>query len=74
MCKCDHSVFYWKSTVGTILLLVYVDDIVITGSDYAGISSLKFFVHTRFHMKDLSQLKYFLGVEVNGSKKETFLS
>ncbi|XP_070029369.1 uncharacterized mitochondrial protein AtMg00810-like [Nicotiana sylvestris] len=44
------------------------------GSDYAGISSLKSFLHTRFHTKDLGQLKYFLGVEVTRSKKEILLS
>ena len=31
--KSDHSVFYWNSSLGIILLVVYVDDIVITGSD-----------------------------------------
>ncbi|XP_015163734.1 uncharacterized mitochondrial protein AtMg00810-like [Solanum tuberosum] len=74
MSKCDHSVFYRKSTFGSILLLMYVDDIVITGSDYAGISSLKSFLHTRFQMKDLGPLRYFLGVEVNRNKKGIFLS
>ncbi|EOX92755.1 Cysteine-rich RLK (RECEPTOR-like protein kinase) 8 [Theobroma cacao] len=33
--KCDHSVFYKQSKAGIILLVVYVDDIVITGSDTA---------------------------------------
>jgi len=72
--KCDHSVFYRQSTVGIILLVVYVDDIVITGDDCAGISSLKEFLHAKFHTKDLGQLKYFLGVEVARSKKGIFLS
>ncbi|XP_070056826.1 uncharacterized mitochondrial protein AtMg00810-like [Nicotiana tomentosiformis] len=43
-------------------------------SDYAGISSLKSFLHTRLHTKDLSLLKYFLGIEVNRRKKEILLS
>jgi len=72
--NCDHSVFYRQSAVGIILLVVYVDDIVITGSDYAGISSLKLFLHSMFHTKDLGQLKYFLGIEVSRSKKGIFLS
>ena len=53
---------------------MYVDDIVITGSDITGISSVKSFLHTQFHMKDLGMLKYFLGVEVNRSKRGIFLS
>lgn len=73
MRKCDHSVFYRQSAADTILLVVYVDDIVITGSDYTRISSLKSFPHTRFRTEDLGQLRYFLGVEVNRSKKGIFL-
>ena len=42
--KSDHSVFYRNSSSGIILLVVYVDDIVITGSDSKGISSLKSFL------------------------------
>ena len=67
--KSDHSVFYKRSNGGIILLVVYVDDIVITGNDTAGISSLKSFLHTQFHTKDLGMLRYFLGVEVTRSKK-----
>lgn len=36
--------------------------------------SLKSFLQTRFHTKDLGQLKYFLGVEVTRSKKGIFMS
>ncbi|KAL5741578.1 hypothetical protein ACOSP7_028310 [Xanthoceras sorbifolium] len=72
--KSDHSVFYKQSKAGIILLVVYVDDIVITGSDATGISSLKSFLHTQFHTKDLGMLKYFLGVEVTRSKNGIFLS
>ncbi|XP_027165958.1 uncharacterized protein LOC113765914 [Coffea eugenioides] len=35
-CNTDHSVFYQQSEVGIILLVVYVDDIVITGSNNTG--------------------------------------
>ncbi|RVW70044.1 Retrovirus-related Pol polyprotein from transposon RE1 [Vitis vinifera] len=72
--KKDHSVFYKKSAVGIILLVVYVDDIVITGNDHAGIFDLKAFMHSKFHTKDLGELKYFLGIEVSRSKKGMFLS
>ena len=41
-----------------------MDDIVITGNDSKGILSLKVFLHSQFHIKDLGMLKYFLGVEV----------
>nr|CAD1837532.1 unnamed protein product [Ananas comosus var. bracteatus] len=72
--KCDHSVFYRHSETGLILLVVYVDDIVITGNDTAGISSLKLFLQTQFQTKDLGVLKYFLGIEVTRCKRGIFLS
>ena len=71
--KFDHSVFYRNSNSGIILLVVYVDDIVITGSDSKGILSLKSFLQSQFHTKDLRMLKYFLGIEIMRSKHEIFL-
>ena len=66
--KFDHSVIYKNSSSGIILLVVYVDDIVITGSDSKGILSLKSFLHNQFHTKDLGMLKYFLGFEAMRNK------
>ena len=51
-----------------------MDDIVITGSDSKGILSLKSFLHSHFHTKDLGMLKYFLGVEVMRNKQGILLS
>ena len=72
--KFDHSIFFRQSEAGIILLVVYVDEIVITGSDSLGISPLKSFLHTQFYTKDLGMLRYFSGVEVTRSKKGIFLS
>ena len=72
--KKDHSVFHKKSATGIILLAIFIDHIAITGNDHAGISDLKAFMHSKFHTKDLGELKYFLGIEVSRSKKGMFLS
>ena len=72
--KFDHSVFYRNSNPGIILLVVYVDDIIITRSDSKGILSLKSFLHSQFHIKDFGMLQYFLGIEVMRSKRGIFLS
>nr|GEW72033.1 ribonuclease H-like domain-containing protein [Tanacetum cinerariifolium] len=45
-------------------LLVYVDVIVITGNNSSKIKKLKAFLNTKFMIKDLGRLKYFLGNEV----------
>ena len=72
--KSDHSVFYANSNSGIVLLVVYVDDIVIIGSDSKGISSRKSFIQSQFHTKDLGMLRYFLDIEVMRNKHEIFLS
>ena len=72
--KSDHSIFYRNSNSGIIMLVVYMDDIVINGSDSEGISSLKLFLQSQFHTKDLGMLKYFLGIKVMRSKHRIFLS
>jgi hypothetical protein len=56
-----------------VLLLVYVDDIVITGTDSGLISQLQAQLKDSFHMKDLGPLQYFLGLEVLSSPTGTYL-
>ena len=73
-CNSGHSVFYRHSSSCIILLVVYVDDIVINGSGFEDILSLKFVLHSQFHTKDLGMSKYFLGVEVMRNKQEILLS
>ena len=72
--KSNHSVFYRNTSLGIILLVVYVDDIVIVRSDSKGISSLKSFLQSQFHTSDLGMLRYLLGIEVMRSKHGMFLS
>ena len=38
------------------------------------IAAIKKFLHSQFHLKDLSDLKYFLGIEVSSSKNGIFIS
>ena len=52
-CGVDHSVFYKLSKHGKIWLLVYVDDIIITGDDIQGIKEQKMFLQKKFNTKDL---------------------
>ena len=63
--EADHSVFYHhNSSSQCIYLVVYVDDIVITGSDQEGIQIIKQHLFNHFQTKDLGKLKYFLGLEI----------
>ena len=72
--KSDYSIFYKNSSFGIILLVVYVNDIVITESVSKGILSLKSFLHSQFYIKNLGMLEYLLGVEVMRSMKFCYLN
>jgi len=73
--EADHSVFYkHTSPRKCVYLIVYVDDIVITGNDTAGISHLQEHLCRHFQTKDFGSLKYFLGTEVAQSKDGVVIS
>lgn len=69
----DHSVFYCHSTQGSIYLIVYVDDIVITNSDHHGLIQVKHHLCHHFQTKDVGPLRYFLRLEVAQSKDGTVI-
>ncbi|GKB39019.1 retrovirus-related pol polyprotein from transposon TNT 1-94, partial [Tanacetum coccineum] len=54
-------------------VLVYVDDLIIYGNDSKAITQFKTYLSDCFHMKDLGNLKYFLGVEVARAQDGIFL-
>ncbi|XP_039046666.1 uncharacterized mitochondrial protein AtMg00810-like [Hibiscus syriacus] len=56
------------------LLLVYVDDLLITDDSSELIVELKQMLNSHFKMKDLGELKYFLGIEVLRSKEGILLN
>ncbi|KAL0383067.1 UNVERIFIED_CONTAM: Retrovirus-related Pol polyprotein from transposon RE2 [Sesamum calycinum] len=59
---------YTKSSTGTsfsfVALLVYVDDILLTGSSTTDIDAVKTYLDQLFTIKDLGPAKYFLGLQL----------
>ena len=70
----DHTLFLKHRQSKVTTLIVYVDDMIITGDDAEEISRLQEQLSTEFEMKNLGGLKYFLGIEVARSKEGIFLS
>lgn len=63
--RSDASLFIRHSAQSTLYLLVYVDDIILTGSDPTEITQLTTLLNQKFALKDLGDLHYFLGVHVD---------
>ncbi|XP_071740739.1 uncharacterized protein [Rutidosis leptorrhynchoides] len=71
--KNDYSLFVKSNNTCYIGLLMYVDDIVVTGSDIEEVNKVKTFLATKFMIKDLGVLKYFLGIEILNEKNGLFM-
>ncbi|GJT10165.1 ribonuclease H-like domain-containing protein [Tanacetum coccineum] len=72
--KFDYSLYVKSEGFVFVSLLVYVNDIVITGNDGSGINDFKQYLSTKFQIKDLRELKYFLGIEVLKNDKGICMS
>ncbi|XP_023917795.1 uncharacterized mitochondrial protein AtMg00810-like [Quercus suber] len=64
----DSSLFVFASHQIIIYLLVYVDDIIITGNSSSQVSHLVTAHSKAFKLKDLGVLSYFLGIQIVPSK------
>jgi hypothetical protein len=70
----DHTLFLKRQLGKVTALIIYVDDMIITSNESEEISRLQKLLATKFEMKDLRGLKYFLGIEVARSKQGIVLS
>ena len=72
--KIDSSLFILRKGQSIVLLLIYVDDIIVTGNDNNIISDLISTLSSEFSLKDLGSLHYFLGLEVKYLPNGLFVS
>ncbi|XP_057969587.1 uncharacterized mitochondrial protein AtMg00810-like [Malania oleifera] len=72
--KVDPSLFIFNTPAATIFLLVYVDDLVITASNSSAINTLIAAISKAFPVRDLGNLSFFLGLEIDHTTARLFIS
>lgn len=71
--RSDYYFFVYTKQGITLRVLLYVDDLIITGNSSSSLADFKTYMSTCFYMKYLSPLKYFLGIEVARSPDGFYL-
>jgi hypothetical protein len=69
----NFSLYVKKTNHGIVVIVIYVYDLIIIGDSDANIFDLKKLLKQKFEMKDLGELRYFLGIEVIQSPKGIWL-
>ncbi|PKU59400.1 Retrovirus-related Pol polyprotein from transposon TNT 1-94 [Dendrobium catenatum] len=62
--KADSSLFLYQHGSVKLYILVYVDDILFTGSDSSAVNQLLIALQNRFNMRNLGHVTYFLGLQI----------
>ena len=69
-CHSDHCVYLKRQNDGSyIILLLYVDDMLVAGSNTKEINVLKRKLANSFAMKDLAAAKKILGMRITRDRK-----
>lgn len=71
--KCDNSIFLYCEQGISLYVLVYVNDILITGSHTSLIHDLINKLHNKFALKRLGRPNYFMGIEVKSCSNSSLL-
>jgi hypothetical protein len=70
----DPNVYTKKVGIHLIILILYVDDLILTGSDSKLLNHVKTNLKKKFEMTNLGFLQYFLGLQVLQTNEGIFLS
>jgi hypothetical protein len=73
-CHSDPNVYTKKVGSHLIILVIYVDDLILTSSDPKHLTHVKSNLKNKFEMTYLGYLHYFLGLQVLQTKEGIFLS
>ena len=63
-CKSNPNVYMLRTVESLMLLVLYVDDFLISGSSTSTLAAVKRIMHDRFLMTDMGPLHFFLSLEI----------
>lgn len=63
-CPVEHAVYTKREGDQILIVGMYVDDLLVTGTSVSTIQDFKAKMNSRFEMSDLGRLSYYLGIEV----------
>jgi hypothetical protein len=69
----DKTTFTLKHGNDFLLVQIYVDDIIFSGSSHVVVSSFQEMMKKEFHMSMMGELTIFLGIQVKQIKQDTFI-
>ena len=72
--ECDKCVYVKNTTKGYVIVCLYVDDMLIIGSNNYMITSTKNLLMSKFDMKDLGVADVILGIKIERTPEGIFLS
>lgn len=72
--KANSSLFIFNALLGTLFILIHVDDIIIIGSNPDLVSKVIQHLQSKFALKNLGFLYYFLGIAVLSDESSLHLS
>ncbi|KAL0334047.1 UNVERIFIED_CONTAM: Retrovirus-related Pol polyprotein from transposon RE1 [Sesamum angustifolium] len=70
----DHYLFTLRKDSLFLALIVYVDDVLLTGNSLDDLNAVKSYLDDLFTIKDLGNSKYFLGLELARSAQGTYVT
>jgi len=73
-CLSEFTLYVKKTDVGIVIVSLYVDDLLMTGSSKELIEEFKGGMKEAFEMTDLGKMSFFLGMQVQQDRGEVFVN
>ncbi|MCO5580614.1 hypothetical protein L7F22_034484 [Adiantum nelumboides] len=74
MVDADHLLYVQKTNATFVIITIYVDDLIFGNDALKDVEHVKALLCKQFDMKDLGELRYFLGIEMIRNEGGIWLS